>query len=320
VHPARRVDRHIAWGGATRRVHRARRGNDPGRGERTQNRERRVLFLMRPRCRRLAHYDPVTAQHGSDGRYGTTIVADWETSSLTGALTYGNLCTLTITTTPAARVRLVRMNVLILDGHPMVHEVLGKIVRAAFGPVCVRTATTLDDVLQFGVAAIDMALLDLALPDCAGIEALRRFRGLCPTARVVVISADRSPSTIVAALSAGASGYLPKTLTPKVMSAAIRLIGAGGVYVPFEALGDVRVALDRTFDDGKSSATHGLTDRQLEVLRLIRRGYNNRTIARQLSIAEGTVKQHVHAMFGALRVSSRTEAIAAATRLGLNAE
>lgn len=215
------------------------------------------------------------------------------------------------------------MNVLIIDGHPLVHEVLGNLVRSVFGDVKLRTALDLE-----GAAAtmrnnvkLDLALLDLALPECVGIEALTQFRGICPTVPVLVVSADDSRGTILAAMKAGAIGYLPKTLTPKVMGAAINLVRAGGFYVPYEALGHERlVARGTAAGDTASPPRLGLTDRQREVLQLIQKGYNNRKIARQLEISESTVKQHLHTMFGTLRVSSRTEAIAAAQRLGFRHE
>ena len=215
------------------------------------------------------------------------------------------------------------MNVLIIDGHPLVHEVLGNLVRSVFGDVKLRTALDLE-----GAAAtmrnnvkLDLALLDLALPECVGIEALTQFRGICPTVPVLVVSADDSRGTILAAMKAGAIGYLPKTLTPKVMGAAINLVRAGGFYVPYEALGHERLVARGTAAGHTASPPRlGLTDRQREVLQLIQKGYNNRKIARQLEISESTVKQHLHTMFGTLRVSSRTEAIAAAQRLGFRHE
>jgi DNA-binding NarL/FixJ family response regulator len=216
------------------------------------------------------------------------------------------------------------MDVLIIDGHPLVHEVLGNLVRSVFGDVKLRTALNLE-----GAAAtmrtnlkLDLALLDLALPECVGIEALTKFRGICPTVPVLVVTADDNRGTILAAMKAGAIGYLPKTLPPKVMGAAINLVKAGGFYVPYEALGHERLVTLGTAAAGgtASSPRLGLTDRQREVLQLIQKGYNNRKIARQLEISESTVKQHLHTMFGTLRVSSRTEAIAAAQRLGFRHE
>jgi DNA-binding NarL/FixJ family response regulator len=218
------------------------------------------------------------------------------------------------------------MNVLIVDGHPLVHEVLGAVVRSVFGEVKLRTAKNLEGVIAVTCSdpKLDLALLDLAFPGCAGVEALKRFRALVPGVPVVVMSANDSPAMILAAFRAGAIGYLPKTLTSKLMTAAMNLVAAGGFYVPYEALGNDPSASAETAGNGGNGATAvdrlGLTDRQFQVLRLIHKGYNNRKIARQLQISEGTVKQHVHALFGTLGVSSRTEAIATAHRRGLHAE
>jgi DNA-binding NarL/FixJ family response regulator len=214
------------------------------------------------------------------------------------------------------------MNVLIVEGHPFVHELLGSIVRSALGDVKLRTARTLDGALTIlrTDPQPDLVLLDLDLPGCIGIESLTRFRAGCPAVPVLVISADDGRATILAAFRAGAIGYLPKTLTRKVMAGAMHVIAAGGFYVPYEALGDGVPAVNGKADNGNEATPAvqlGLTHRQYEVLQLIQRGYNNRRIARQLAIAEGTVKQHVHAVLGALGVSSRTEAVAAAGRLNL---
>lgn len=217
------------------------------------------------------------------------------------------------------------MTVLIVDGHPFVHELLGSIVRSALGDVKLRTARNLEGALAIVRTApkLELVLLDLDLPGCIGVESLTRFRALCPTVPVLVISADDGRATILAAFRAGAIGYLPKTLTRKVMAGAMHLIAAGGFYVPYEALGDSLPAVNGKASDGNGATAAvqlGLTQRQYQVLQLVQRGYNNRKIARQLAIAEGTVKQHVHAVLGALGVSSRTEAVAAASRLNIRQE
>jgi DNA-binding NarL/FixJ family response regulator len=147
---------------------------------------------------------------------------------------------------------------------------------------------------------------------------LTKFRVVCPTVPALVVSADDSRGTIMAAFRAGAIGYLPKTLPPKVMGAAMNLVKAGGFYVPYEALGHDRlVPRAEAMNGAAASARLGLTGRQLEVMQLIQKGYNNRKIARQLEISESTVKQHLHTIFCTLKVSSRTEALAAAQHLGL---
>jgi DNA-binding NarL/FixJ family response regulator len=116
--------------------------------------------------------------------------------------------------------------------------------------------------------------------------------------------------------TSGGAGYLPKTLTPRRWRD--NLVKAGGFYVPYEVLGHDRLVPRTEATRGPAASIQlGLTGRQLEVMQLIQKGYNNRKIARQLDISESTVKQHLHSIFSTLRVSSRTEALAAAQHLGL---
>ncbi|HVJ11632.1 MAG TPA: response regulator transcription factor, partial [Burkholderiales bacterium] len=158
-----------------------------------------------------------------------------------------------------------------------------------------------------GAALPDLVLLDLGLPGCEGLEAVSRFRSKFPSVPLVVLSGTCDRASIIGAFDAGAIGYIPKTSKPDVMIAALKLVAAGGTYVPPEAL---EGAMERPDLD--------LTRRQKDVLRLILKGYNNQRIATELAISPATVKQHAHAIFTALGVSTRAEAVIAAARLGLS--
>ena len=126
------------------------------------------------------------------------------------------------------------MNVLLVDDHPLIHDTLRAIVRS------VRPGAQFHS--QFDLAAglsqagrldgLLLVLLDLGLPGCSGMDALERFRKALPGARVAVISADEDAERVRAALDAGAAGYLPKTLRPKVLADALRAILDGGTYSP----------------------------------------------------------------------------------------
>jgi DNA-binding NarL/FixJ family response regulator len=206
------------------------------------------------------------------------------------------------------------MRALVIDDHPLIHEIMPAVLAKALGEVAVATEAT----LEAGLArasdgeAPDLVLLDLGLPGCAGLDAIARFRMKFPQLPVVVLSANCDADSILGALDAGAAGYIPKTSKPEVMIAALKVIAAGGTYVPPEALEEAASAPRRRrhFD---------LTERQRDVLRLILKGYNNERIASELAIAPNTVKQHAHAIFTALGVSTRAEAVVAATRHGLMA-
>jgi len=201
------------------------------------------------------------------------------------------------------------MEVLIIDDHPFIHETLAVVVRKAVPGAVVRATDTLADgiVQARAPAQLDLVLLDLGLPGCAGIESLTRFRSALPKLRIAVVSAADDAPSVHAAFAAGAVGFIPKATKPLVMVAAVRLIVEGGTYFPPQLMAAPE----------EETPKAGLTERQIAVLRLLVKGMGNRQIARKLDIAENTVKQHTHALYGTLKVRSRTEAIAVATRLGI---
>jgi DNA-binding NarL/FixJ family response regulator len=207
------------------------------------------------------------------------------------------------------------MRALVIDDHPLVHEIMPAVLRKALGDVSVATEATLEAGLAraAGSVAPDLVLLDLGLPGCAGLDALHRFRMEFPRLPVVVLSATCDAESILGALDSGASGYIPKTSKPDVMIAALKLVAAGGTYVPPQALDEV----DAKAAQRRRRGNVELTERQKEVLALMLKGYSNERIAGELSIAPNTVKQHAHAIFTALGVSTRAEAVIAASRLGL---
>lgn len=204
-----------------------------------------------------------------------------------------------------------KVHVLLVDDHPIVREVLQQVVNRALRPASLVVERDLASAMSAARQAcrLDLALLDLGLPDCKGIEALIRFRGSFSQVPVIVISASEDPGTIRTAMHHGARGYIPKTTATDVMEAALKLVAAGGTYVPHEALAQ----------PAARAGGHNLdlTERQLDVLRRVVQGQANRQIAGQLGIAENTVKQHVRAIFQELGVATRTEAMIAAARRGL---
>jgi len=126
------------------------------------------------------------------------------------------------------------MDVLLVDDHPIIHETVRAIVRS------VRPGAQFHS--QFDLAAglseasrlnaLELVVLDPGLPGCSGMDALLRFRMEMPSTRVAVISANDDEDRVRAALDSGAVGFLPKTLLPKVMADAIRVILDGGTYRP----------------------------------------------------------------------------------------
>jgi DNA-binding NarL/FixJ family response regulator len=209
------------------------------------------------------------------------------------------------------------MRALVIDDHPLIQEIVPTVLAKALGQVSVTTEATLEGGLEKAAAIEqpDLVMLDLCLPGCQGLDALSRFRKKFPQVPVVVLSATADRRLILAALEAGVRGYITKTAKPDVMIAALRLIAAGGIYVPPEALEE---AVEPAPAPRRRPARElDLTERQRDVLRLMLKGYNNERIAAELAIAPNTVKQHAHAIFMALGVSTRAEAVIAAARHGL---
>jgi DNA-binding NarL/FixJ family response regulator len=219
------------------------------------------------------------------------------------------------------------MRILLADDHSLFREGLlhvlkelgtdPDVVQAADYPSAIETAGRNLD--------LDLALLDLNMPGMDGLTGVRTFRAKFPLLPVIVLSASECPDDVKSALDAGVLGYIPKSSTAQVMLSAIQLVLAGGIYLPSLLLaheGSVvpeQKSLRAAASHGAGSGTRGLTERQLQVLALLAEGKPNKLIARTLDITEGTVKIHLAAIFQALGVRNRTEAVIAAQEMDLSA-
>lgn len=204
------------------------------------------------------------------------------------------------------------MKCLLVDDHALIRDALALLIAMHHPRVdlchaaCLATACR----LLADEPDIQLVLLDLALPDSNGIATLSTLRHAAPSARIVVLSADERPETVLAALDGGAAGFIPKTTESGLMRDAIATVIAGGVYVPPST---------GTAEFGVPNAGNalGLTPRQVDVLRLLIDGRSNKAIARAMALSPSTVKTHLEAIFRRLNASSRTQAVVAAARLGL---
>jgi len=216
------------------------------------------------------------------------------------------------------------MRFLVVDDHPLLREALQGVLRGIDAHAQVELAGDCEQGLAAAQAdpEIDLLLLDLNLPGLTGIDALRTWRRSFPAVPVVVLSAERSQPTVMAALAAGAAGFVPKSTLRDVMTSALRIVLDGGRYLPADVLAEPVAApgpasLPRRAPPPPSLATLGLTPRQLDVLRLAADGAPNKVIGRTLGLAERTVKAHITAALRAFKVDSRTQLALEAARLGL---
>ena len=211
------------------------------------------------------------------------------------------------------------MKALVVDDHPLIQQAVTNVLRALDPEADVLVAGDCDSALELAGKGSepDLVLLDLNLPGLSGIPALKRWRSRFPTVPVVVLSALDDQYTVLAAIAAGAAGYIPKSSSNDVMRYAVSLVIAGGKYLPPELLS--RSPASPTLQRRPPFAVIALdlTDRQIAVLRLIAKGASNKVICRELGLAERTVKAHVTAVLRALKVASRTQAAVEAVRLGL---
>ena len=204
-------------------------------------------------------------------------------------------------------------SVVIADDHPMVRDALARVVSQLYADVRVLQAGDFQALAaHLGGDAPDLVLVDLNMPGMDGLDGLRRLRAAHPALVIVVASGQDDPATIRAALAIGANGFIPKIDPPDLLLQALRVVLAGGIYIPSRTLG---MATDSTSLPGINGS--GLTPRQLDVLRLLLKGEPNKAIARQLGLTEGTVKIHIAAILRALQARNRTEAVVRARELGL---
>lgn len=209
------------------------------------------------------------------------------------------------------------MKILLVDDHGLFRDGLKLLLADLDQNLIFAEAATGKAALEFAqVGDITLILLDYHLPDYPGMELLAALRETAPAAVIVVLSAEVEPALIQATVQAGAAGFIPKTATHAVMTAALRLVLAGGVYLPANALVTLNRGTMPTMLPADVAAT-GMTPRQMEIVQKAIQGKANKVIARELDIAEATVKTHLSAAFRVLGVRNRTEAVFAAASRGL---
>jgi DNA-binding NarL/FixJ family response regulator len=215
------------------------------------------------------------------------------------------------------------MKFLVVDDHALIRDALCNVLRELDNSAEILEAGTCGQALELAQSHqdIDLILLDLQLPDRDGLEVLAELRTLYPATAVVMLSGFNDRETVTKALGAGALGFIPKTDSRRVLLGALRLILAGGIYIPPQVL-DSAPAEDEILRPAvplqarPTPAELGLTERQVEVLALMMQGRSNKMICRALDLAEPTVKNHVSAILKALNVTNRTEAVLAVAGLG----
>jgi len=204
------------------------------------------------------------------------------------------------------------MHILIADDHALFRGGMQRLLNDALTvtgtDVHVSQAEDLAGAIAIATEQIDidLILMDLNMPGMNGMEGLKAICTTAPATPVAILSSCEEASVVQAAIAAGAAGFIPKSTSCEIMRHALLLMMDGGIYLPPNLLMQT-----------PSTAGHELSDHQKHILTLLAQGHANKSIAFELNIAEGTVKQHIHTIYKKLKITSRTQALLKAQEMKL---
>lgn len=209
------------------------------------------------------------------------------------------------------------ITVLLADDHAVVRKGIREFLEEDDQILVVAEATNGSDALRLaGELRPEVAVLDIQMPGMTGIEVTRQIKAAFPEVRVLILTAYDDDPYVFALLRAGADGYLLKSADSAELVRSVKAV-AGGGRVLDPAVASKVVAQVTT---GRPATAQGqieaLSERELEVLQLAGRGYTNKAIGLELNISDRTVQGHLATIYGKLQVSSRTEAVTRALKLG----
>ncbi|MFE1794924.1 response regulator [Streptomyces sp. NPDC059517] len=209
------------------------------------------------------------------------------------------------------------LRVVLCDDHPIFLDGITAALSATDDIEVVATAATGEEGIRLATElGPDLVVMDLGLPDMSGLDAIRRLPGV----PVLVLSMSEDDPTVLAALKAGARGYLVKLAGRSEILYAVRTVAVGGAVFSGSVADRLTAFLTRPAGPAAPCAFPELTDREREILDLLARGHNNQRIARSLFLVEKTVRNHISHIFTKLSVRDRAEAVARARNAGLGEE
>ena len=209
------------------------------------------------------------------------------------------------------------LRVLIVDDHELFRRGLDLVLRAEPDLDVVGEAADGGEAIERAAELQpDVVLMDVRMPGLGGIEATRRIRSAQPSTRIVMLTSSEDEEDLFASVRAGASGYLLKEVSIEEVADAVRAVARGQALITpsmaSKLLSEFNI-LSRRVDEQHGHAPR-LTDREIEVLRLVAKGMSNKDIAAELVIAQNTVKNHVRNILEKLQMRSRMEAAMYAVR------
>lgn len=206
--------------------------------------------------------------------------------------------------------------ILLVDDHSLITTAMSALLQSMYPDVQIHVGATAKEAVElaekYGDSA-DLMILDLGLPDSQGTDLLVRLLQNYPALKILVLSGNCDPDSILKALSAGADANLLKS--------TINFVLEGGVYIPSKILSQQQsMGMSPQQPVVNPSSKVHLTTRQCQVLKLLSQGDSIKTICRKMDLSEGTIKTHVTALYRAFDARNRTEALIAARRNGFNVD
>ena len=213
------------------------------------------------------------------------------------------------------------IRVMIADDHAFFRRGLEVVLQGEAGLELVGEASDGQEAVQLASeVAPDVVLMDIRMPKITGIEAARQMKEVAPSAKIVILTISDEEEDLFEAIRAGASGYLLKDIPLDELADSVRAVHGGQSLINPSMAGKLLTEFatlarrDNEEEPAKHAPAPKLTDREMEVLRLVARGLNNRDIAKELFISENTVKNHVRNILEKLQIHSRMEAVMIAVR------
>ena len=219
---------------------------------------------------------------------------------------------------PVGALQVEPIRVLVVDDHALFRRGLQMVLEQEPDIEVVGEASDGSEAVQKASDTLpDIVLMDVRMPRGSGIEACMAIKEVVPTTRIVMLTISDEEADLYEAIKAGAAGYLLKEISIDEVASAIRAVHGGQSLISpsmaSKLLTEFASMIKRT-DDRQQVPMPRLTDRELEVLKLVARGLNNREIAKELYISENTVKNHIRNILEKLQLHSRIQAVAYAVR------
>ena len=210
------------------------------------------------------------------------------------------------------------IRVLVVDDHALFRRGLQMVLEQEPDIEVVGEASDGTEAVQKASEQLpDIVLMDVRMPRRTGIEACTAIHETVPSARIIMLTISDEEADLYEALKAGAMGYLLKEISIEEVATAIRAVHGGQSLISPSMASKLITefaSMSRRTDDRQPVPTPKLTDREMEVLKLVAKGLNNRDIAKQLFISENTVKNHIRNILEKLQLHSRMEAVVYAVR------